>query len=197
MLTPQQRSEVCRNNRLGKKDSPASCALKSKRARERAARPGWYDRVSEGTKRAFAKPGMKEKIKIRDDKLRANATNPAFGLKVSKAVTEAMNRPEVKKKHLAGLRKARKTYGVNFGRDTLEKEFSKTLIPLGYVEQFSIPRGKGSGNRYVLDFALVNEKIAIELDGPKHRPYKQQRYDANRDDFLRSLGWKVIRVKHD
>jgi very-short-patch-repair endonuclease len=45
---------------------------------------------------------------------------------------------------------------------------------------------------YHLDFAHVEGKVNIELDGPCHDHSKNE----ERDTFLRTLGWKVIRINH-
>ena len=47
---------------------------------------------------------------------------------------------------------------------------------------------------FILDIAFVKEKIAIEVDGKRHREKKCIEKDDERDDFLRDNGWVVIRV---
>jgi very-short-patch-repair endonuclease len=49
--------------------------------------------------------------------------------------------------------------------------------------------------RYRLDFAIPLVKVALEVDGPRHRydPHMAMR-DAQRDSWLRSQGWIVIRI---
>jgi len=45
--------------------------------------------------------------------------------------------------------------------------------------------------RYVCDFVCLEAGIAIELDGSQH--VRDAPYDANRDAFLRSCGFRVLR----
>ena len=45
--------------------------------------------------------------------------------------------------------------------------------------------------RYVVDFACVEGKLAVELDGLSHLPSKTD--DETRTAFLESLGWRVMR----
>lgn len=62
-------------------------------------------------------------------------------------------------------------------------------VGLKYVEQYQI-------HIYQLDFALVEEKIDIEIDGDQH--YLDKRIvesDKRRNDYLENLGWKVIRIR--
>ena len=54
--------------------------------------------------------------------------------------------------------------------------------------------GSLPGGRYRFDFAHLEGKIDIELDGPCH--FQSREEDAKRDAVLRALGWKIIRIKH-
>lgn len=45
--------------------------------------------------------------------------------------------------------------------------------------------------RYVLDFACVTHRLAVEADGGQHA---DSHHDARRDAFLRARGWRVLRV---
>ena len=48
--------------------------------------------------------------------------------------------------------------------------------------------------RYRTDFALIDDKIAIELDGHEFHSSREQRtHDAQRDRALQLAGWKIIR----
>lgn len=58
-----------------------------------------------------------------------------------------------------------------------------------YIEQYPI-------HTYQLDFALVEEKINIEIDGDQH--YLDQRIiksDKRRTEYLETHGWKIIRIR--
>jgi very-short-patch-repair endonuclease len=44
---------------------------------------------------------------------------------------------------------------------------------------------------YVCDFVCLTESVVVELDGSQH--IEQAAYDARRDDFLRSNGFRVLR----
>lgn len=48
--------------------------------------------------------------------------------------------------------------------------------------------------KYRLDFAAPDVKIAIEVDGWHHRSPEGAARDAERDSWLRSEGWIVLRV---
>jgi len=44
---------------------------------------------------------------------------------------------------------------------------------------------------YITDFACIEAKIVIELDGGQHQ--EQSEYDERRTAFLREHGWQVMR----
>ena len=47
---------------------------------------------------------------------------------------------------------------------------------------------------YTLDFVCVELKLNIEIDGKAHLIEEGQQRDKRRDEFLRSLGFSVLRI---
>jgi very-short-patch-repair endonuclease len=52
---------------------------------------------------------------------------------------------------------------------------------------------------YFIDFAFVNIKLAVELDGPAHFSHGNVRFehDLKKDRHLLSKGWKVVRIAYN
>ncbi len=48
---------------------------------------------------------------------------------------------------------------------------------------------------YIVDFYCVEKKLIIELDGKVH--LKNKDYDKGRDNYLKSLGINVFRIKNE
>jgi len=48
---------------------------------------------------------------------------------------------------------------------------------------------------YICDFACVEASVVVELDGSQHA--ERSDYDARRDSFLRSKGFRVLRFWND
>jgi very-short-patch-repair endonuclease len=48
---------------------------------------------------------------------------------------------------------------------------------------------------YFLDFACVEQRLAVELDGAGH--VTDRAYDAARDHWLQAHGWRVLRFTND
>jgi very-short-patch-repair endonuclease len=67
-------------------------------------------------------------------------------------------------------------------------------------------RGRGIGTKfrrqvpigpYVADFACVEARVVVELDGPPHESPKQRAFDARRDAWFADNGWRVLRFPND
>ncbi|MFA7262789.1 MAG: DUF559 domain-containing protein [Caulobacter sp.] len=50
-------------------------------------------------------------------------------------------------------------------------------------------------DRYIADFACLETRLVVELDGPVHEDRYEQ--DEQRTDVLRSLGWHVVRFNNE
>jgi very-short-patch-repair endonuclease len=50
-------------------------------------------------------------------------------------------------------------------------------------------------DRYIADFASVEAKLIVEIDGLSHENEDQAAYDLQRDAALAALGCRVLRVR--
>lgn len=62
--------------------------------------------------------------------------------------------------------------------------------------------GFRTGQRIVLldtepDFAFLDQKLLVYVDGPPHDKAKRGAKDDLQNDYLTRLGWKVMRVHYD
>ena len=74
-----------------------------------------------------------------------------------------------------------------------------------YPEQYFIELFRKEGialiyhyriSKYELDFCDLDRKVDIEIDGDQHYLDKRiKQSDIERDNYLQSLGWKVVRIK--
>ena len=74
----------------------------------------------------------------------------------------------------------------------IEKTVKRWLEGRGikFIPQYPLRGG------YIADFALVNKKIIIEVDGERwHSGKKKVKKDRFRDYILKRAGWTTIRVK--
>ena len=82
---------------------------------------------------------------------------------------------------------------------TLRKSMTKEERHLWYDFLKTLPvtanRQKVIG-KYIVDFYIASSKIVIELDGSQHYEDNAKENDAKRDEFLKSLGIKVLRYSN-
>lgn len=132
------------------------------------------------------------------------AEDPNWREKVSEATQKAMHRPEVRKKHLAGLGRAIQAHGANFkgGKSQpptpLIQSLENLLEPLGFLRELKVlTRGHGTShnppNYYHIDFGHAPKRIAIEIDGTSHNSKKARYIDKKKDEVMIALGWLVLR----
>ena len=74
-----------------------------------------------------------------------------------------------------------------------EKIFYNKLIENGYDKKNLIIR-EYSFYPYFIDFAFINEKIAIEIDGSQHLLDNRKEHDIKKDKLLLENNWKIIRI---
>ena len=67
-------------------------------------------------------------------------------------------------------------------------DFLKTL-------PVTVNRQKVIGN-YIVDFYIATAKLVVEFDGSQHYEEKGVENDAKRDEYLNSLGIKVLRYSN-
>lgn len=76
------------------------------------------------------------------------------------------------------------SYPEIFFMKVIENEFENK----NYTREY--PLGK-----YSLDFAWVDQKKCIEIDGDQHQRYiEYQVRDGKKDEFLKQNGWSVLRI---
>jgi very-short-patch-repair endonuclease len=52
-------------------------------------------------------------------------------------------------------------------------------------------------NRYIPDFCCPELRLVVEVDGAVHEADLQVEHDRNRDSYLRSLGYLVLRFSNE
>lgn len=53
------------------------------------------------------------------------------------------------------------------------------------------------GNSYIVDFYCAKKRLIIEIDGAIHDELCVKENDEDREEFLKNLGYKVIRIRND
>lgn len=95
--------------------------------------------------------------------------------------------------HDTRMREQYKQWASTKCESPIEKRFLDAAISRGMILRPQWWVYTTDGN-FRLDFAVVSDKIAIEIDGHEFHSSREQRtHDAQRERILQALGWKVIR----
>ena len=80
----------------------------------------------------------------------------------------------------------------------LENWFIENIILPNNLQQKYDIINDYSVNPYFLDFAFINIKLDVELDGKCHFENGKQRiqHDIDRDNYLLNNGWKIFRISY-
>ncbi len=77
------------------------------------------------------------------------------------------------------------SYPETFFKEVIKNNF----IDKNYIYQFRF-------NRFSIDFAWEEKKLAIEIDGSQHERYLTQiKNDKQKEKLLKKHGWKLLRIK--
>lgn len=110
-----------------------------------------------------------------------------------KGETNPFRDPKVKAKARASLR-ARGWEHLNGGNGRgLSETQSIIAAALGWETEYVVVTNRGQGHHYVLDIVELDLMIDVEIDGSSHLSHSVMEKDNERDEFLRSVGWTVLR----
>ena len=74
-----------------------------------------------------------------------------------------------------------------------EKLFVEYIENNGLDKKYSIIR-EYSVFPYFIDFAFVNQMVAVEVDGSQHLLPERKESDDKKDKLLNNLGWSIVRI---
>lgn len=77
-----------------------------------------------------------------------------------------------------------------------EEMFIKFLNEKGYSNKYYIER-EYSVYPFYIDFAFIDLKIAVEIDGSQHLEEDRKQKDIEKDTILHQNGWKIIRFSEN
>lgn len=77
------------------------------------------------------------------------------------------------------------SYPEKFFMGIIEREFNDK----NYIREYPI-------SRYSIDFAWVDKKLAVEIDGEQHEKFNEQKErDLKKNELLEINGWEILRIK--
>lgn len=96
-----------------------------------------------------------------------------------------------------------KTFLSRGGNGQLTKHQMMLHLATGFPMEYPIntfevrDKFESVPNNYKVDLAIVDKKIAIEVDGASHKLKKWKFLDKRKTEILNALGWKVIRFTNE
>lgn len=137
-----------------------------------------------------------------DNRVRVNSENVSKAFKENPSLLEGRVQSEETKKKLSNVMTQRhkegKAWNIGMSRWNNKPSYPESFFmkvidnefeDKNYIREY--PVGK-----YSLDFAWVDKKLVIEIDGDQHERFDEYKSrDILKDSLLVSLGWKVLRIK--
>src|SRR4030042_2828859 len=119
-------------------------------------------------------------------------------------ISNPMSNPEIKEKMIKSLKESGhkpKVLGGNGRGYTKAQQLLFKKLGRGWWRELVITVGQGrkvSGypTHYKIDLANIYYKLAIECDGAGHSGIISRMEDQKKDQFLKSIGWTVLRYRN-
>lgn len=123
--------------------------------------------------------------------------------KLSISISKLGGRPhsEISKKKISeAMKKAHsenRAYNIGYNKHRYQPSWPEQFFTKAIENEFDdknyIP--EHPAGKYRIDFAWVNKKRAIEIDGSQHERKEHLDRDIQKDMFLRTKGWSILRIK--
>jgi len=153
---------------------------------------------------SYSVKDLRKKFKIQSDDIKDILGNKVRSS--SEAIKLAHKKYPENFKHTEESKKIMREKRLEFMKNNPEKtawRLSNVSYPeklcIEYIEKNSLDKKYSivreySVFPYFIDFAFVNEMVAIEIDGSQHLLPERKERDDKKDKLLNDLGWLVIRV---
>jgi very-short-patch-repair endonuclease len=149
-------------------------------------RGGWNKGLTKETDKRIEKYASTLHHKYESGQIKPNASD-ATRKKISEALKKAIREGRAKGWQSRNI----ESYAEKFWKQVLANN------NIQYRFNLPIPKkelGLNCGNCYFLDFALLDKKVDLEIDGSQHSQEERQISNRKRDKLLSDNGWKVYRI---
>lgn len=162
-------------------------------ARFKGRKITWGEKISESKKgiATSIQKGDKRSPEVR------NKIKAGFTPEGRKKIRAANRGKEISTEHRQIISTLMKKDGrQHFTGGKVADAFAEVLCPAGFIREYRFYYARGIHSYFQLDFAHLEGKICIELDGPSHFNGRTPLDDKQRDEVIRHFSWRVIRIKH-
>lgn len=150
-------------------------------------RKGWNKGLTKETDERVRKGGETYKNRVKTGEIIPPQTGRPLSEEHKKKISESMKlaHKEHRAHNIGECRwKCELSYPEQFFIEVIKNEFQDQ----NYIREYYILG-------YSLDFAWVDKKLEIEIDGEQHEKIENKIHDQQRDQNLKDNGWKILRIK--
>jgi very-short-patch-repair endonuclease len=186
-VLPLKQRELSSSLRRGTKNEPV---VINKRMKDIAFYQQQYDsgksldticREFPEAKRFF----LQKNLKFRSRSQAASAPRKPLSDNHKKKLSEKQTQFLKNNPELVPYRKAHHSKGGSYPENVFAQALENAGIK-GWVREFR-------NSLYSYDFAFLEKKIDVEIDGPTHTSVKVKQIDSRRDEWSKQQGWTVVR----
>jgi very-short-patch-repair endonuclease len=154
---------------------------------QKGTRKGWNKGLTKETDERVRKSGETFRKRLENGEIENWWLNRKHSNETKKKISESMKiaHKERRAHNIGECRwKCEPSYPEKFFIDVIKNEFQDQ----NYIREYYFLG-------YSLDFAWVDKKLEIEIDGEQHEKIENQIHDQQRDQILKENGWKTLRIK--
>lgn len=147
----------------------------------------WNKGLTKETDERVRKGGETFRKRLKNGEITKWCLNKKLAAEHKKKISESMKKAHKERRahNIGECRwKCEPSYPERFFMEVIKNEFQDQK----YVREYYILG-------YSLDFAWVDKKLEIEIDGEQHEKIENQIHDQQRDQILRENGWETLRIK--
>ena len=153
---------------------------------QKGTRKAWNKGLTKETDERVRKTGETYHKRFKSGEIKS-CKNRKLSEETKKKISESMKTAHKERRahNIGECRwKCEPSYPEKFFIDVIKNEFQDQ----NYIREYYILG-------YSLDFAWVDKKFEIEIDGEQHEKIENQIHDQQRDKILEENGWKTLRIK--
>lgn len=150
-------------------------------------RKGWNKGLTKETDERVKKGGETFRKRLKNGEIKNSFLNKKHTNETKNKISESMKiaHKEHRAHNIGECRwKCEPSYPEQFFMKVIKNEFQDQ----NYIREYHILG-------YSLDFAWVDKKLEIEIDGEQHEKKENKIHDQRRDQKLKDNGWKILRIK--
>jgi len=148
----------------------------------------WNKGLTKETDERIRKGAEKHSQKIKEGLVIPSQTGKPLSEETKKKISDSMKKAH-KEKRAHNIGECRWNNKPSYPESFFIKVIQNEFFDKKYTREYPF-------FKYSIDFAWVDKKLAIEIDGEQHETDIQQKHsDMRKDELLKENGWNILRIK--